>query len=214
MPQRKILEVLPSSGDAMGLALAADGQFVYVANGEDRTVSKVDARAHRIVATGKVKGVNHDVVLTPDGRSLYVTMRKANRIAVLRADDLEVVTEIPQPGYPDLVVMSNDGTKAYVSNRQANVVTVIGLSDHREIKRIPVGKGPHGMALCRLPASSLPAGRRRPSAVRRGSPARGSFFHACSSCTPFLPRPLDIEMRDRRAQVTPLSARTTTPCER
>jgi YVTN family beta-propeller protein len=43
--------------------------------------------------------------------------------------------------------MSNDGTKAYVSNRHANVVTVIGLVDHREIKRIPVGKGPHGMAL-------------------------------------------------------------------
>ena len=147
VPQRKVLEVLPSSGDAMGLALSADGQHVYAANGEDRTVSKIDARTHRIVATGKVKGINHDVVLTPDGRFLYVTLRKANRIAVLRTEDLEVVTEIPQPGYPDLVVMSNDGTKAYVSNRHANVVTVIALSDHREIGRIPVGKGPHGMAL-------------------------------------------------------------------
>ena len=39
VPQRKILEVLPSSGDAMGLALSTDGQHVYVANGEDRTVS-------------------------------------------------------------------------------------------------------------------------------------------------------------------------------
>ncbi len=147
VPQRKILEVLPSSGDAMGLALSADGQYVYAANGEDRTVSKIDARTHKIVATGKVKGVNHDAVLTPDGRFLYVTLRKANRIAVLRTEDLEVVTEIPQPGYPDLVVMAHDGTKAYVSNRHANVVTVIGLGDHREIKRIAVGKGPHGMAL-------------------------------------------------------------------
>jgi YVTN family beta-propeller protein len=86
-------------------------------------------------------------VLTPDGRFLYVTMRKANRIAVLRAHDLEVVTEIPQPGYPDLVVMSHDGTKAYVSNRHANVVSVISLADHREVKRIPVARGPHGMAL-------------------------------------------------------------------
>lgn len=147
VPQRKILEVLPSSGDAMGLALAADGQYVYAANGEDRTVSKIDTRTHRIVATGKVKGVNHDAVLTPDGRFLYVTLRKANRVAVLRTEDLEVVTEIPQPGYPDLIVMANDGTKAYVSNRHANVVTVIGLAEHREIKRISVGKGPHGMAL-------------------------------------------------------------------
>ena len=147
VPQRKIIEVLPSSGDAMGLALAADGHYVYAANGEDRTVSKIDARTHRIVATGKVKDANHDAVLTPDGRFVYVTMRKANRIAVLRSEDLEVVTEIPQPGYPDLVVMAHDGTKAYVSNRRANLVTVIGLSDHREIKRIPVGKGPHGMAL-------------------------------------------------------------------
>jgi YVTN family beta-propeller protein len=147
--QRKIIEVLPSSGDAMGLALTADGQHVFVANGEDRTVSKIDTRTHRIVATGKVNGVNHDAVLTPDGRFLYVTLRKANRIAVLRAEDLDVVSEIPQPGYPDLVVMASDGTKAYVSNRQANLVTVIALPDHREIKRIPVGKGPHGMALSR-----------------------------------------------------------------
>jgi YVTN family beta-propeller protein len=145
--ERRILDVLPSSGDAMGLASAADGQHVYAANGEDRTVSKIDVRSRTIVATAKLKAVNHDVALTPDGRFLYVTMRKANRIAVLRARDLEPVTEILQPGYPDLVVMSHDGTKAYVSNRHANVVTVIALPEHREVKRIPVGKGPHGMAL-------------------------------------------------------------------
>jgi YVTN family beta-propeller protein len=142
-------------------------------------VSKIDARTHRIVATGKVKGVNHDVAVMPDGRSLYVTLRKANLIAVLRADDLEVVTEIPQPGHPDLVLMSPDGTKAYVSNRQANVVTVIALSDHREIKRIPVGKGPHGMALAPLPRPSpwlAPPGC--PGSGVRLLGGAGSFFHA------------------------------------
>jgi YVTN family beta-propeller protein len=149
--QRRILEVLPSSGDAMGLALSPDGRYVYAANGEDGTVSRIDTGTHRIVGTRKLKGVNHDVVVTPGGRFLYVTMRKANRIAVLRTEDLEPVTEIPQPGYPDLVVMSRDGTKAYVSNRHANVVTVIALAGHKEIKRIAVGKGPHGMALAPLP---------------------------------------------------------------
>jgi YVTN family beta-propeller protein len=150
VPQRKILEILPSSGDAMGLAITGDQQYVYVANGEDRTVSKIDAHTHKIVATAKVKGVNHDIVLTPDERFLYVTLRKANRVAVLRTQDLELVTEIPQPGYPDLVVMSHDGTKAYVSNRHANLVSVVTLADHREVRRIPVGKGPHGMALAPL----------------------------------------------------------------
>lgn len=145
--QRKILEVLPSGGDAMGLALTRDGQYVFAANGEDKTVSKIDARAHKIVASVPVKGVSHDAVLTPDGRFLYVTLRKANRVSVIRTHDLEVEAEILQPGYPDLVVMSPDGTKAYVSNRHANVVSVIGLADHRELRRIPVGKGPHGMAL-------------------------------------------------------------------
>jgi len=145
--QRRIIEVLPSGGDAMGLALTADGQHLFVANGEEKSVSKVDARAHKIVASIRVKGANHDVVLTPDGRFLYVTLRKANRVAVIRTQDLEVVAEVPQPGYPDLIVMAPDGTKAYVSNRHANVVSVIGLADHRELRRIAVGKGPHGMAL-------------------------------------------------------------------
>lgn len=145
--ERKILEVLPSGGDAMGLAITADGLHVFAANGEDKTISKIDTRTHKIVAAGRVKGVNHDVALTPDDRFLYVTLRKANRLVVLRASDLEVVKEIPQPGYPDLVAMLPDGSRAYVTNRHAGVVTVIGLADHKEQKRIPVGKGPHGMAL-------------------------------------------------------------------
>jgi len=49
--QRKIIQTLPSGGDAMGLALTSDGQHVFVANGEDRTISKVDTRTHTIVAT-------------------------------------------------------------------------------------------------------------------------------------------------------------------
>jgi YVTN family beta-propeller protein len=95
--QRKILETLPSGGDAMGLTLSADGQHVFAANGEDKTVTKIDTSTHRIVATGKVKGVNHDVVLTPDGRSLYVTLRHAHRVVVMRTEDLEVIAEVPQP---------------------------------------------------------------------------------------------------------------------
>jgi len=97
-----------------------------------------------------VKGVVHDVVLTPDGRFLYVTLRNGNLVTVLRTQDLEVAAQVPQPGYPDLVTMSPDGTKAYVTNRHANLVSVIGIADHRELRRIPTGKGVHGMAL--LPA--------------------------------------------------------------
>jgi len=93
----------------------------------------------------------HDIVLTPDGRYLYATLRKGNVITVIRTQDLDIAAQIPQPGYPDLVAMSPDGGKAYATNRHANVVSVIGLTDHRELKRIPTGKGPHGMAL--IPAA-------------------------------------------------------------
>jgi YVTN family beta-propeller protein len=134
-------------GDAMGLALTADGKTLYAAAGENKAVLKIDTATNKPVATIALPGIVHESTLTLDGRFLYTTLRKANRIAVVDTATDKVVATIPQKGYPDLVTMEPTGRYALVTNRWADLVSVIDVTTHTQVRTIPVGKAPHGMAL-------------------------------------------------------------------
>ena len=139
--------IVHGGGDAMGLALTADGKLLYAAAGENKTVLKIDTATHKVVGEIPLPGVVHEGALTLDGRFLYTTLRKANRIVVVRTADDKIVATIPQKGYPDLVTMAPGGRYALVTNRSANLVSVIDLRSHAQVKTIAVGQAPHGMAL-------------------------------------------------------------------
>lgn len=134
-------------GDAMGLAMTADGKVLYASAGENKAVIKIDPTTYKEIGRTTVPGVVHEATLTLDGKYLYTTLRKANKIAVIGTADGKVVAVLPQKAYPDLVTMEPTGRYALVTNRYANAVAVIDLATRREVRSIPVGKAPHGMAL-------------------------------------------------------------------
>lgn len=134
-------------GDAMGVALSPDGQTLYAATGENKSVLKIATATNKIVGEIPLPGVVHEATLTLDGTFLYTTLRKANRIVVVRTADGTVAATIPQKGYPDLVTMEPTGRYALVTNRHADLVSVIDVKSHTQVKAIPVGRAPHGMAL-------------------------------------------------------------------
>jgi YVTN family beta-propeller protein len=123
-------------GDAMGLALTADGKTLYAGAGENKAVLKIDTATTKQVGAIAMPGVVHETTLTLDGKHLYVTLRKLNKVVI-----------VSTAGYPDLVTMEPSGRYAFVTNRYADAVFVIDVATHKEIRRIPVGKAPHGMAL-------------------------------------------------------------------
>lgn len=146
--RRTIVErIVHGGGDAMGLALTADGRRLYAAAGENKNVLKIDTATHAVVGTIPLPGIPHEAVLTLDGRFLYLTLRKMHRVAVIRTADDALVTLIPQRGYPDMIVMDPTGRYAFVTNRISDLVAVIDVRTHTQLRTIPVGKGPHGMAL-------------------------------------------------------------------
>jgi YVTN family beta-propeller protein len=146
--QRKVVgRVIHGGGDAMGLALAADGKVLYAAAGENKMLVKIDAATYKTVGEVPLPGIVHEATLTLDGKYLYTTLRKANKIVVVSVADDKVVKVIPQKGYPDLVTMEPTGRYALVTNRYADLVSVIDLSTQAQVRTIPVGKAPHGMAL-------------------------------------------------------------------
>jgi len=134
-------------GDAMGLAVTADGKTLYAAAGENKAVMKIDTATNKPVATIVLPGVVHEAALTLDGRYLYTTLRKVNKLVVVDTATDKIVTVLPQKGYPDLVTMEPTGRYALVTNRYADLVSVIDLKTHSQVRTIAVGKAPHGMAL-------------------------------------------------------------------
>jgi YVTN family beta-propeller protein len=139
--------VVHGGGDAMGLALRADGKVLYAAAGENKAILKIDTATNTVVGSISIPGIVHESILTLDGKFLYVTLRKANKVVVVRTEDDKIVATVPQRGYPDLVMMEPTGRYALVTNRYADSVAVIDVKTHAQIRTIPVGKAPHGMAL-------------------------------------------------------------------
>ncbi len=142
-----VTRIVHGGGDAMGLALTADGRTLYAAAGENRAILKIDTATHKTVGQIALPGIVHETTLTLDGKFLYTTLRKANTIVVVSTEDDTIVATIPQKGYPDLVTMEPSGQWALVTNRYADLVTVIDVRTHKQVKAIPVGRAPHGMAL-------------------------------------------------------------------
>jgi len=142
-----VARVIHGGGDAMGLALAADGRTLYAAAGENKQVVKIDTTTHKVTGTIPVPGIIHETTLTLDGKFLYTTLRKANKLVVISTADDKIVATVPQKGYPDLVVMEPTGRYAFVTNRWADHVAVIDVATHKQLRTIPVGKAPHGMWL-------------------------------------------------------------------
>lgn len=142
-----VARIVHGGGDAMGLALSADGKVLYAAAGENKAVVKIDTATNKEIGRIGLLGIVHEVTLTADGKFIYTTLRKANRIVVVRTADDKIVARIPQKGFPDLVTMDPTGRYALVTNRYADHVSVIDLATHTQVRAIPVGKAPHGMAL-------------------------------------------------------------------
>jgi YVTN family beta-propeller protein len=142
-----VTRIVHGGGDAMGLALTADGTTLYAAAGENKAILKIDTATHKVVGEIALPGVVHEATLTLDGRYLYTTLRKRNKIVVVRTADDKIVATIGQKGYPDLVTMEPTGRYAFVTNRYADLVSVIDLASHAQVRTIPVGRAPHGMAL-------------------------------------------------------------------
>ena len=134
-------------GDAMGLALTADGKTLYTAAGENKAILKIDTATNKPTGAIALPGVVHEATLTLDGRYLYTTLRKANKLVVIDTATDRIAATIPQKGYPDLVTMEPTGRYALVTNRWADLVAVIDLKTRTQVRTISVGKAPHGMAL-------------------------------------------------------------------
>lgn len=99
--------------------LAARDSSLYVANGNNDMVERIDLAQGKTAARGRLipsplvaglRGVGPSgMAVSPDGRRLYVAESGINAVAVLDATTLKVLGHIPTAWYPYRVAISPDG---------------------------------------------------------------------------------------------------------
>jgi YVTN family beta-propeller protein len=91
-----VLETIPLSATAlpMGLAVSSDARWLYVANGRDRTVVKVNLDSRAVVASTEVGTRPWGLALSPDETLIYTANGPSNDVTVVDAASMSVVTRI------------------------------------------------------------------------------------------------------------------------
>jgi len=99
--------------------LAVQGDSLFVSNGNNDIIERIEPAKNRIVATqriipspvvARVRGVSPaGMAVAPDGKRLYVAELGINAIAVLDAKTLKVLGHVPTAWYPYRVALSPNG---------------------------------------------------------------------------------------------------------
>jgi len=117
-------------------------EYAYVTNGKSNTVSVLDMRNYKAIATIAV-GINPTgVTANSQKNEIYVVNAGSNSLSVIDAEQNKVVATIGLEQNPYFVDVSPDGTRAYVGNAKSNSVSVLDLGGRRVLKNVAVGRSP------------------------------------------------------------------------
>ena len=129
--------------------LSPDGRTFYVADMADGGVWLIDARTWRVLRFQRTGAGAHGLYPSRDARRLYVSNRGEGSISVLSFRTRRPVAKwrIPGGGSPDMGGVSANGRVLWLSGRYNAEVYAISTRTGRLLRRIPVGRGPHGMCV-------------------------------------------------------------------
>ncbi|MFC5149310.1 hypothetical protein [Streptomyces aureoversilis] len=129
--------------------IASDGKTWYVADMMADGVWVLDGDKFTepwLMPTGKGA---HGLYVSRDSKSMYISNRGEGSVSVLDLPSRKLVKkwELPEGGSPDMGGVSADGNVLWLSGRYDSEVYAIDTRDGHQIAKIPVGAGPHGLAV-------------------------------------------------------------------
>lgn len=143
------------SGMPQDVRLAPDGRTFYAADMVANGVHVIDGerfRARDFIPTGAGA---HGIYPSRDAEEMYVTNRDEGTVSVLdfATGEKRERWSIPGGGSPDMGGVSPDGRTLWLSGRYHSEVYAFDTRSGRLVERIPVGAGPHGLAVWPQPGS-------------------------------------------------------------
>jgi DNA-binding beta-propeller fold protein YncE len=136
------------------IKLAPDGSVFYIADSDQNGLWVLDGAATKVLREIPTGMGAHGLYLDRAAKRLFVTNRHEGSVSVLDAYTGAPLAkwQIPpdprgKPASPDMGGLSADGTQLWLSGRYSGAVYVLDTGDGHLIKRIPVGRGPHGLCV-------------------------------------------------------------------
>jgi YVTN family beta-propeller protein len=130
-----------------GIDLSPDGGEVWAANSGDGTVSVIDARAKKLIATLDVKTKHSNrLKFTPDGKLVLISDIGNGDLVVVDAGSRKEVKRMNLGKSAEGIVIVPDGSRAYVAVSGDDRVAVVDLKTLTVIGTFSTGKDPDGLA--------------------------------------------------------------------
>jgi YVTN family beta-propeller protein len=134
-------------GAGTGVAVALNGQHVYMANWNSGAVSVISTSSDSVVSTIPVGSNPDGVAITPNGQYIYVANSASNTTSVVSISSNSTISTIHVGYAPKGVAITPNGQYVYVTNVGGNSVSVISTSSNTVVATIPVGTSPLGVAI-------------------------------------------------------------------
>jgi YVTN family beta-propeller protein len=131
-----------------GLAVAPDGQRLYVVNPNSNTLAIFNTSNGQLVTIlGLGQQLPLAVAVSPNGQRLYVANAGNASVTVLNPTTFALLANIRVGFGPGSLAVSADSSRVYVANTGSNTVSVINAATNSVVSTIPVGSAPVSLAL-------------------------------------------------------------------
>jgi YVTN family beta-propeller protein len=137
--------------DAMpqDVKISPDGKTFYIADMKADGVWVLDAKKFttpKLLPTGKGA---HGLYIGRDSKEMYISNRDEGSVSVFDfpRNRLTKKWRLPDGGSPDMGGVSADGKVLWLTGRYHSEVYAIDTTSGKQLARIPVGDGPHGLAV-------------------------------------------------------------------
>ena len=144
----KIDQVIPVGAVPKYVAVTPDDSTVLVTNWCSWTMSVVDVRSARLVATIPMGGgYPRGIAVSPDSRTAFVAVMGSQRIAKVDLASKKVSTFAHTGDGPRHIVISPDGRYLYVTNNSSGTVSKVDANNGQVLKTVSTGRQPRSMAI-------------------------------------------------------------------
>ena len=138
----EVLDVIPDLNLPVGVAVSADGKYVYVAEFGNKTLTVIDAASDQILYNAIYAGSKpYGVALTPNGKKVYVT--STGEALGFRTNNLIQSQLLLSSGTNFGLAVSPNGKTLYVVNGGNNQISVFDTGGQGSfVTNIAVGNVP------------------------------------------------------------------------
>jgi DNA-binding beta-propeller fold protein YncE len=145
----KVITFDANASQPQDVRLLSDGSLFLVADMAANGLWEIDGEKFEVVRFVPGDKGPHGIYPSRDAKTMIVSNRNAGSISVydVAARAITKTWKIPGGGTPDMGGISADGKVFWVSGRNSAVVYAIDIEKWELLAKIPVGSGPHGLAV-------------------------------------------------------------------